>query len=102
MGKEMPVMRTLTMIVSEDKLSHTAWSRKGIMIMPYVLSATGVRNEQDNCPKVPNTDQRDTDRDGLGDACDNCPRVANPDQSDSDRDLVGDACDSNIDRDRSV
>lgn len=57
-------------------------------------------NRHDNCPKSPNPDQRDTDRDGLGDVCDNCPHVANANQYDSDNDLVGDACDSDIDRDR--
>ena len=68
---------------------------------------------QDNCPEVENTDQRDSDLDGVGDACDQCPGyrsdfdgdgacditdncrfVANPDQADADGDGMGDACDS--------
>lgn len=60
----------------------------------------GIPNGRDNCPKNPNPDQRDRDRDGLGDVCDNCPLVANSNQFDSDNDLIGDACDSDIDRDR--
>jgi hypothetical protein len=34
----------------------------------------------------------DTDGDGIPDACDNCPLVFNPDQRDSNRNGIGDAC----------
>lgn len=48
--------------------------------MSFPGSPTDVFNERDNCPYVYNTDQRDTDGDGVGDHCDNCPLVHNPDQ----------------------
>ncbi len=72
----------------------------------------GVYNCLDNCPKVPNVSQVDTDGDGAGDLCDadddgdlvadavdNCVLVANPDQLDSDGDGPGDACDLDDDND---
>ena len=34
------------------------------------LDGDGWRNRDDNCPSVPNPDQTDRDRDGLGTACD--------------------------------
>jgi hypothetical protein len=33
----------------------------------------GVPDAEDNCPSTPNADQRDTDRDGVGDECDPTP-----------------------------
>jgi sugar lactone lactonase YvrE len=59
----------------------------------------GLLDFEDNCPNVPNPDQKDTDGDGVGDACDNCPLVANPDQKDSVGDGVGDACRSCVNGD---
>lgn len=37
----------------------------------------------------------DSDGDGIEDGADNCPRSYNPDQKDTDLDGVGDACDVN-------
>lgn len=48
----------------------------------------------DNCPGVPDSDQVDSDADGVGDVCDNCPQGANPGQADTDNDGVGDLCDN--------
>lgn len=71
----------------------------------------GVPDGEDNCKSDRNQDQKDSDGDGIGDACDpgqldldedgilgandNCPYVFNPDQKDSDGDDVGDICDPN-------
>ncbi len=62
----------------------------------------GIKDSTDVCPKVPNPDQKDSDKycapnaamcgakpDGVGDACDNCVNVYNPDQNDSDSKCAG-------------
>jgi Zn-dependent metalloprotease len=67
----------------------------------------GVLDGGDNCPKVSNASQTNTDGDATGNACDldddndtvvdasdNCVLVANTSQKDTDGDGLGDACDS--------
>jgi syndecan 4 len=54
---------------------------------------------QDNCPFVPNDDQKDSDSDRVGDACDNCNTTSNIGQQDLDGDGIGDDCDDDIDGD---
>lgn len=49
-------------------------------IKHFIVASLEVLNERDNCPLIYNTDQRDTDMDGVGDQCDNCPLLHNPRQ----------------------
>jgi len=56
------------------------------------LDEDGIEDGEDNCPMVPNRDQKDRDEDKVGDACDNCPDTFNPGQRDSDFDGIGNAC----------
>lgn len=53
----------------------------------------GVKDQMDNCPSVPNANQRDHDGDARGDACDKCPHLASATDPDGDSDGVGDDCD---------
>ena len=68
----------------------------------------GVADPFDNCPNIPNSNQADSDENGVGDACndtedrdgddwadtlDNCPDDFDVTQLDSDDDLLGDVCD---------
>ena len=44
-------------------------------------------------------EDEDTDGDGIMSSVDNCPFVANPDQKDTNGNGIGDACDDDIDGD---
>ncbi|MCG8317523.1 MAG: thrombospondin type 3 repeat-containing protein [Pseudomonadales bacterium] len=72
----------------------------------------GIKDGRDNCPTVANPDQKDSDRDGNGDACDsdddndtvedgsdNCPVTPNLSQGNLDGDSLGDVCDADKDGD---
>ena len=54
----------------------------------------GVENEQDNCPFVKNSEQKDYDKDLIGDECDLDKQTKNPWENDYDKDGIGDSNDN--------
>jgi hypothetical protein len=73
---------------------------------PADYDSDSIPDLADNCVSVPNFDQKDSNHNGLGDACedydrdgvlnayDNCPDIPNASQVDTDKDGIGDVCDT--------
>ena len=71
----------------------------------------GIKNPNDNCPYIYNSDQRDIDANMKWDLCsdddndnivwylDNCIYISNPDQRDINNNNIGDACEFDKDKD---
>lgn len=99
-----------------DGWSNSTEHAKGTSPTNPDTDGDGIKDSLDNFPVVANSDQADSNNDGVGDACsnvpdpdydgdgvnddvDNCPLVANADQADTDGDGIGDACDPDADGD---
>ena len=64
------------------------------IIIRASLYSSSADDADDNCNYVPNSDQKNTDRDDYGDACDNCPLRKSKNINDADGDGVGNPCDN--------
>jgi rhodanese-related sulfurtransferase len=49
----------------------SAW--EGDTVTCVDTDGDGINDDRDNCPNVSNPDQKDTDQDGIGDACEGAP-----------------------------
>ena len=75
------VTTVITVLVIQPRQTQI---RMYLYIIYYIA---GYLDGSDNCPTVAQTDQADSDGDGIGDACDNCVSVSNPTQADTDQNV---------------
>lgn len=82
MRESMNSVRAYFLLVTVESMAYLCWMSYHFVffILFFFFFPTDIFNERDNCPYVYNTDQSDTDGDGVGDQCDNCPLMHNPDQ----------------------
>jgi len=86
-------------------LDNIKWQSNPLFVEPD-SDGDGVIDKFDNCVNIANSDQKDINQNGRGDACDdfdkdgvlniydNCPNTPNAKQLDEDKDGKGDVCDS--------
>lgn len=95
-----------------DGFSSAEEASRGTNPLVADTDGDGVKDGNDNCPLVSNSDQVNSDTDGFGNLCDddndndglsntsdNCPYLASADQTDSDGDGAGDLCSGDNDGD---
>lgn len=84
------------------KLQSEPWvfvaDAQGILRAKFdgIVSCDELASALESIPGIP---KKDSDNDGLKDACDNCPLIPNDGQEDNDKDGQGDACDPDDDGD---
>ncbi len=93
--------------LSQGPLTYTCAPPGSGVRMGIDRDEDGVLDGLDNCPAMANSDQTDTNQNGLGNVCDplkdsdmdgvlddddNCPGIYNPDQTDNNNDGRGDVC----------
>lgn len=108
-------------IMEQEKPNFSMQNNNVVMVQPISVlqnplykksdkDGDGVMDRDDNCGNISNDDQKDEDRNAIGDACedfdhdaiinarDNCPNTPNRGQDDGDQDGIGDMCDEKEDR----
>jgi len=91
---EKPNYDTTTLYTTATTPRAILSSQKNNINFDFDKDNDGISNQDDNCPLIKNSDQKNSDGDSLGDVCDNCIETSNQDQKDSDEDNVGDVCDN--------